>query len=29
VTTLLVNPLAADPGEAMRFVEDVLRMRPA
>jgi alkanesulfonate monooxygenase SsuD/methylene tetrahydromethanopterin reductase-like flavin-dependent oxidoreductase (luciferase family) len=29
VTTLLVNPLGADPGEAMRFVEDVLRMRPA
>jgi F420-dependent oxidoreductase-like protein len=29
VTTLLVNPLAADPGEAMRFVEDALHMRPA
>jgi F420-dependent oxidoreductase-like protein len=29
VTTLLVSPLAADAGESMRFVEDVLEMRPA
>ena len=29
VTTLLVSPLATDPGESMRFVEDVLEMRPA
>jgi F420-dependent oxidoreductase-like protein len=29
VTTLLVSPLAADAGESVRFVEDVLRLRPA
>jgi F420-dependent oxidoreductase-like protein len=29
VTTLLVNPMAAEPGEAVRFVEDVLSLRPA
>ncbi|MCV7103339.1 LLM class F420-dependent oxidoreductase [Mycobacterium palustre] len=29
VTTLLVSPLAADPRESVRFVEDVLRLRPA
>jgi len=29
VTTLLVSPLATDPGESMRFVEDVIEMRPA
>jgi F420-dependent oxidoreductase-like protein len=29
VTTLLVSPLATDPGESMRFVEDVLQLRPA
>ena len=29
VTTLLVSPLATDPGEAVRFVEDVLALRPA
>ncbi len=29
VTTLLVSPLAADPGEGVRFVEDVLALRPA
>lgn len=29
VTTLLVSPVAADPGESVRFVEDVLRLRPA
>ena len=29
VTTLLVSPLATDAGESMRFVEDVLQMRPA
>ncbi|MEI7716346.1 MAG: LLM class F420-dependent oxidoreductase [Mycobacterium sp.] len=29
VTTLLVGPLAADSRESMRFVEDVLRLRPA
>jgi F420-dependent oxidoreductase-like protein len=29
VTTLLVSPLATDAGESMRFVEDVLEMRPA
>jgi hypothetical protein len=29
VTTLLVSPLAADTGESVRFVEDVLEMRPA
>jgi F420-dependent oxidoreductase-like protein len=29
VTTLLVSPLAADPAESVRFVEDVLSLRPA
>ena len=29
VTTLLVSPLAADPGEGVRFVEDALQLRPA
>src|SRR5246127_2674545 len=29
VTTLLVSPLATDPAESMRFVEDVIEMRPA
>ena len=29
VTTLLVSPLATDPAESMRFVEDALEMRPA
>ena len=29
VTTLLVNPLGADAGESMRFVEDALQLRPA
>jgi F420-dependent oxidoreductase-like protein len=29
VTTLLVSPLATDPAESMRFVEDALAMRPA
>ncbi len=29
VSTLLVSPLAADAGESVRFVEDVLQMRPA
>ncbi|OBH07556.1 MULTISPECIES: LLM class F420-dependent oxidoreductase [unclassified Mycobacterium] len=29
VTTLLVSPLAADAGEGVRFVEDVLALRPA
>lgn len=29
VTTLLVSPLAADAGESVRFVEDVVRLRPA
>jgi hypothetical protein len=29
VTTLLVSPLATDAGESVRFVEDVLQMRPA
>ncbi|OBG34555.1 LLM class F420-dependent oxidoreductase [Mycobacterium alsense] len=29
VTTLLLNPLAADPGEAVRFVEEALKLRPA
>jgi len=29
VTTLLVSPLAADPAESMRFVEDILELRPA
>jgi F420-dependent oxidoreductase-like protein len=28
VTTLLVSPLAADPGEAVSFVEDALKLRP-
>ena len=28
VTTLLVSPAAADPKEAVRFVEDVLALRP-
>jgi F420-dependent oxidoreductase-like protein len=29
VTTLLVSPLAADPGESVRFVEELLQLRPA
>ncbi|CPR13384.1 oxidoreductase [Mycobacterium bohemicum DSM 44277] len=29
VTTLLVSPVTADPREAVRYVEDVLRLRPA
>jgi F420-dependent oxidoreductase-like protein len=29
VTTLLVSPLATDAGESMRFVEDLLQLRPA
>jgi F420-dependent oxidoreductase-like protein len=29
VTTLLVSPLATEAGESMRFVEDVLQLRPA
>ena len=29
VTTLLVNPLAADRAESMRFVEEVLKLKPA
>src|SRR6201993_3805505 len=29
VTTLLVSPLATDTAESMRFVEDLLEMRPA
>lgn len=29
VTTLLLNPLAADPREAVRFVEEALELRPA
>src|SRR5271167_1342063 len=29
VTTLLVSPVTADPREAVRFVEDVLELRPA
>ena len=29
VTTLLVSPLAADPDESVRFVEEVLQLRPA
>jgi F420-dependent oxidoreductase-like protein len=29
VTTLLVSPVAADPSEGVRYVEDVLRLRPA
>jgi alkanesulfonate monooxygenase SsuD/methylene tetrahydromethanopterin reductase-like flavin-dependent oxidoreductase (luciferase family) len=29
VTTLLVSPLAADAREGVRFVEDVLSLRPA
>ena len=29
VTTLLVSPLATDAGESVRFVEDVLQLRPA
>ncbi|CNO15255.1 oxidoreductase [Mycobacterium tuberculosis] len=29
VTTMLVSPLAADSAEAMRYVEEVLELRPA
>jgi F420-dependent oxidoreductase-like protein len=29
VTTLLVSPMAADPGESVRFVEQLLELRPA
>lgn len=29
VTTVLVSPVTADPREAVRYVEDVLRLRPA
>jgi F420-dependent oxidoreductase-like protein len=29
VTTLLVSPLATDAGESVRFVEDVLQLRPS
>jgi F420-dependent oxidoreductase-like protein len=29
VTTLLVSPLAADPKESVRYVEEVLQLRPA
>ena len=29
VTTLLVSPLAADRGESVRFVEEILQVRPA
>jgi hypothetical protein len=29
VTTMLVSPLAADSVEAMRYVEEVLELRPA
>jgi F420-dependent oxidoreductase-like protein len=29
VTTMLVSPLAADPAEAKRYVEEVLELRPA
>ncbi len=29
VTTLLVSPVAADPGEAVRHVEELLELRPA
>ncbi len=29
MTTLLVSPVTADPREAVRYVEDVLRLRPA
>jgi len=29
VTTMLVSPLAADPVESMRYVEEVLELRPA
>ncbi|BBY38950.1 LLM class F420-dependent oxidoreductase [Mycobacterium mantenii] len=28
VTTLLVNPLAADPAESVRFVEEALKLQP-
>jgi F420-dependent oxidoreductase-like protein len=28
VTTVLVSPLATDAGESMRFVEDVIQLRP-
>jgi F420-dependent oxidoreductase-like protein len=29
VTTMLVSPVAADPAESMRYVEEVLELRPA
>jgi F420-dependent oxidoreductase-like protein len=29
VTTMLVSPVAADPAESMRYVEEVLKLRPA
>jgi F420-dependent oxidoreductase-like protein len=29
VTTVLVSPVAANPGEAVRFVEELLQLRPA
>lgn len=29
VTTLLVSPMAADPAESMRYVEQLLQLRPA
>jgi F420-dependent oxidoreductase-like protein len=29
VTTLLVGPMSADPGESMRYVEQLLQLRPA
>ena len=29
VTTLLVSPMAADPAESVRYVKEVLELRPA
>ena len=29
VTTLLVSPMAADPEESVRYVTEVLQLRPA
>jgi hypothetical protein len=29
VTTMLVSPVAADPAESMRYVEEALELRPA
>ena len=28
-TTLLVRPVTRDPGEALRFVEELLQLRPS